>query len=811
MSTLIQDVRYALRMLFKNKRFAVVAVVSLALGIGANTTIFSVVNALLLKSLPYNDPDRIVLVWGDSPAQGNHRNQVSATDVADWRTQNGVFEEVTTYSNWGAIFSDAGGEPERIPGMQVGDGYFKVMKAEPLLGRVFSPEEQEDGKDFVIVLGYGLWQRRIGGDPHVVGKTALLGGRPYTIIGVMPTTFRSLPSSVIDPQAEFYRPVAEKYDDEERDARHLRAIARLKPGVTIRQAQAEMITIANRIEQERPTSNKGYGVNLVSLSEDTVGGLRPTLFALFGAVVFVLLIACANVGNLLLTRAAARQKEIAIRAALGAGRVRLVRQLLTESVLLALVGGVAGLLLALWGTNFVESIGSQVTPLLSGIDVDSRVLGFTILISVVTGIFFGLAPALLVSKPELNESLKEGGRSSGAGASRNRLRGTLVVTEIATALVLLVCAGLLIASVMRLRDVEPGFDPENLLTMNISLPSAKYPKPHDRATFYNNLVERVEALPGVRAAGVTSVLPLSDNFDGRGLAVEDRPKPRGEEISVDLYITTPNYLRAMSIPTLRGRPLSGQDTETSPPVALVNERMAKELWADEDPLGKRIKFPGSESNPQPWRTIVGVVNDVSQYALDKKAPMQIYLPQSQYPASFMSLVVQTTVAPAGLTAPVRNEVRAIDKDQAVFDIATMEQLLSDSISLRRFFMLLLVIFAGLALTLASVGIYGVMAYVVTQRTHEIGIRIALGAQTSDVLRLVVGEGMRLVVLGVGLGLIGAFVVTRLLTSLLYGVSATDPLVYAGVAMLLTMIALLACYIPARRAAKVDPMIALRYE
>jgi len=798
-------------MLFKNKRFAVVAVVSLALGIGANTTIFSVVNALLLKSLPYNDPDRIVLVWGDSPAQGNHRNQVSATDVADWRTQNGVFEEVTTYSNWGAIFSDAGGEPERIPGMQVGDGYFKVMKAEPLLGRVFSPEEQEDGKDFVIVLGYGLWQRRFGGDPHVVGKTALLGGRPYTIIGVMPTTFRSLPSSVIDPQAEFYRPVAEKYDDEERDARHLRAIARLKPGVTIRQAQAEMITIANRIEQERPTSNKGYGVNLVSLSEDTVGGLRPTLFALFGAVVFVLLIACANVGNLLLTRAAARQKEIAIRAALGAGRVRLVRQLLTESVLLALVGGVAGLLLALWGTNFVESIGSQVTPLLSGIDVDSRVLGFTILISVVTGIFFGLAPALLVSKPELNESLKEGGRSSGAGASRNRLRGTLVVTEIATALVLLVCAGLLIASVMRLRDVEPGFDPENLLTMNISLPSAKYPKPHDRATFYNNLVERVEALPGVRAAGVTSVLPLSDNFDGRGLAVEDRPKPRGEEISVDLYITTPNYLRAMSIPTLRGRPLSGQDTETSPPVALVNERMAKELWADEDPLGKRIKFPGSESNPQPWRTIVGVVNDVSQYALDKKAPMQIYLPQSQYPASFMSLVVQTTVAPAGLTAPVRNEVRAIDKDQAVFDIATMEQLLSDSISLRRFFMLLLVIFAGLALTLASVGIYGVMAYVVTQRTHEIGIRIALGAQTSDVLRLVVGEGMRLVVLGVGLGLIGAFVVTRLLASLLYGVSATDPLVYAGVAMLLTMIALLACYIPARRAMKVDPMVALRYE
>ncbi len=811
MRILWQDVRYAARMLMKNPGFTFVAVISLALGIGANTTIFSVVNALLLKSLPYNDPERIILVWGDTTAQDNHRNQVSATDVADWRNENGVFEEIATYSNWGAIFSGAGGEPERIPAMQVGDGYFRVMKAAPLLGRTFLPEEQEDGKDFVIVLGYGLWQRRFGGAPDIVGKAVSLSGKPYTIVGVMPADFRSLPSNLIEPQAEYYRPVAEKYDEKERSSRHLRAVARLKSGVSLEQAQSELNVIARRLALAHPTDNNGYGVHLVSLAEDTIGGLRPTLLALFGAVIFVLLIACANVGNLLLARTAARQKELAIRAALGAGRVRLVRQLLTESVLLALVGGGIGLVLALWGTSFVESIGSHVTPLLSGIKMDSRVLGFTVMISIVAGIFFGLAPALRVSKPELSESLKDGGRSAGAGSGRNRLRGALVVSEIAMALVLLICAGLLLKSVMRLRDVNPGFNSENLMTMNVALPGARYPKPQDRAAFYNNLAERVEALPGVQAAGVTSVLPLSSNFDGRGLAVEDHPKPRGEEISVDLYIASPGYLRAMSIPALQGRALTQQDADTSLPVALINETMAKELWAHEDPLGKRIKFPGSVDNPQPWRTVVGVVSDVRQYGLDKKAPMQIYIPESQYPTSLMTLVVHTSTDPKGLIAPVRNAVRTIDKEQAVYDIATMEQLLSDSISLRRFLMLLLIVFAGLALALAAIGIYGVMAYTVTQRTHEIGVRLTLGAQTFDVLRLIVGHGMMLALGGIALGLISALAVTRLMASLLYGVSALDPIVFAGVSLLLSAIALMACYIPARRATKVDPMIALRHE
>ncbi len=810
MRTLWQDVRYAARMLAKTPGFTAVAVLSLALGIGANTVIFSVINALLLKSLPYHDSERIVLAWGDTPAQGNHRNQVSATDVADWRAQNTVFEEIATYSDWRPIFS-TGGEPERIQAMQVGDGYFKVMKTEPLLGRVFLPEEQEDGKDFVIVLGYGLWHKRFGGSPDVVGQKVLLSGRPYTIVGVLPAGFRSLPSSLIDPQAEYYRPVAESYDDKKRGERHLRAIARLKPGVTLPQAQTEMETIAGRLAQAHPVDNTGWGVRLISLTEDTIGDLRLTLLTLFGAVAIVLLIACANVGNLLLARSAARNKELTIRAALGAGRWRLARQLLTESLLLALAGGGLGLLLALWGIGLVESLGSQVTPLLSGISIDGRVLGFTALISVVTGILFGLAPALQVSRPDLNEVLKEGGRSSGAGASRSRLRGTLVVSEIALSLVLLICAGLLIKSVMRLRDVNPGFNPEKLLTMSVSLPGVKYPKKTDWTDFYNRLVVRLEALPGVEAAGVTSVLPLSSNFDGRGLAIEDHPKPRGEEITVDLYINTPGYLRAMSIPTLKGRLLNEQDTETSPAVALINETMAEALWPDADPLGKRIRFPDSDETQQPWRTVVGIVSDVQQYGLDKKPPMQIYLPQTQFPTSVMTLVVRTSIEPTSLIAPVRNEILALDKEQAAYNIVTMDQLLANSISLRRLFMLLLIVFAVLSLGLASIGIYGVISYMVASRTHEIGIRLALGAQTTDVLRLIVTQGMMLALIGVGVGLAGAFAATRVMRSMLFGVGATDPFIFACVALLLLGVALLACYIPARRATKVDPMIALRYE
>src|ERR1043166_4985604 len=812
MDTFFRDLRYSVRMLMKSPAFSVVAVLSIAIGIGVNTTVFSVVNAVLLKSLPFKDPQSLMLVWGDTDTEGSlkGRNQVSATDVADFRKQATVFEDVTTYTAWNPIMS-GDSAAERVPAIQVGDGFFKIMKGEAVLGRVFTAEEQEDGKDRVIVLGYGLWQRRFGGDPSVVGRSISLNSRPYTIVGVMGPDFHSLPATLVNPEGQFYRPVAEAYDEAERDARHLRAIARLKPGVTPAQAQAEMNVIAQRLEQAHPLTNRGQGVHVVSITDDTIGGVRPTLLMIFAAVLFVLLVACANVANLLLARSTVRHKEITIRAAIGAGRGQLVRQLLTESLLLALCGGALGLFLASWGIGLIESFAGKLNPMLNGIHLDLRTLAFTIALSVITALLFGIAPALQISKPNLSESLKESGRSGGPSAARNRLRSGLVISEIAITLILLVSAGLLIRTVARLTKVDKGFNSTNVLAMNIGLPSAKYPKPEDVITFYQQATDRIAGIPGVKAAGLTSVLPLSDNFDGRGLAVEDHPKARGEEITVDLYVTTPGYLRALEIPILNGRAIDEHDTKDSDKVALINRTMADALWPSVDPLGKRIKFPGSDKNPQPWRTVVGVVSDVSQYALDKKAPMQIYLPHAQFPTSFNTIVVKTDSQSVAMTNAVRNEILAVDKEQAVFQVTTLDELLGDSILLRRFFMLLLVGFALLALVLAAVGVYGVMSYVVTQRTQEIGIRMALGAQVSDVVRLIVGNGMKLALAGIGLGLVGAFAVTRLLAQLLFGVSTTDAATFAVVSSVLALMVLFACYIPARRATKVDPLVALRYE
>jgi putative ABC transport system permease protein len=811
MNTLLRDLRYSLRLLLKSPAFTAAAIFSIALGIGANTTVFSVINAVLLKSLPYKDPGTLMLVWGDS---GEHtlkkHNQVSATDVADYRSQTTAFEDIATYSGWYPIMSGES-EAERIPAIQVGDGFFKVMKGEPLLGRVFTPEEQQDGKDFVVVLSHALWQRRFGGDPNIVGKTILLNARPYNIVGVMGPDFRPLPETLVSPEGQFYRPVAETYDDSARDERHLRAIARLKPGASVAQAQSELNVVAKRLEEQHPTTNKNQGAAVVSITDEIVGGIRPTLWLVFGAVIFVLLVACANVANLLLARATVREKEITIRSAIGAGRGRLVRQLLTESFLLSLVGGALGLLFAIWGTGLVASAGAEINPMLQNTQIDWRVLGFTFAISIITGVIFGLAPALQSSSPNLVESLKESGRGSGASGHRNRLRSALVVSEIALTLVLLVCAGLLIRSVMRLKSVDTGFNPKNILAMNIGLPSAKYPKPENQIAFYKQVTERIAALPGVKAAGTTSVLPLSDNFDGRGLLVEDQPRVRGEEISVDLYVTTPDYLRAMEIPLLKGRALTEQDTSDSFQVALINKTMAAQLWPNQDPLGKRIRFPGSEKSPQPWRTVVGVVTDVAQYALDKQAPMQMYLPHQQFPTSFNSIVVKTAGDPAAMTNAIRREILAVDKDQAVFKITTLEELLNQSILIRKFFMTLLLVFAAVALILAAVGIYGVMSYVASQRTHEIGIRMALGAQARDVLKLVMGNGMALALTGVVLGLVVAFAVTRVMAGLLFGVTATDTTTFVTVSAGLIAVALLACYIPARRATKIDPLVALRYE
>ena len=812
METLWQDLKYGIRMLGRSPGFTIVAVLTLALGIGANTAIFSVLNAVLLKSLPYAEPDRLVMVWGNERARSNPRSQVSATDVVDWRAQNHVFEDVATVSGFYTPTLTGAGEPERIPAEIVGDGYFRIMRGKALLGRLFTAEENIDGKDDVVVLTYGLWQRRFGGDPAVIGRSILLNSRPHIVVGILPPEFRSLPFAITEgPPAELYRPVGENYNEKDRSSRHLRAIARLKPGVSLQQAQADMDVIARRLEQEHPRANTDYGVHLVSLKEDLVGGIRPALLLLFGAVGFVLLIACANVANLLLARSASRQTEIAVRAALGAGRTRLVRQFLTESALLALCGGLLGILFAVWGASLIESVGAKVIPSLTSVELNLSVFGFTMALSLLTGIVFGVAPALQVTRVNLNDVLKEGGRAS--SARRNPLRSALVVSEVALALVLLVSAGLLIRSLSQLRQLNPGFNPSNLLTMNVPLPAARYPKDADKLAFYNRMIERVEALPGVQSAGIVSVVPLGTNFDGRELQLEDQPKPPGHDLSVPTFIATPGYLRAMQTPLLKGRLFTETDSDAGAPVALISDTMARNLWPGQNPLGKHLRISGSDKPIEQlgWRSVIGVVSDVKQARLDAPGEMQVYVPEAQMVNSYMTLVVRTKVNPSSLAGAIREQIHALDKDQVVYAVATMDQLLSESLALRRFSMLLLGLFAAVALLLAAVGLYGVISYTVGQRTHEFGIRIALGAQPGDVLRLVVRHGFTLVLAGLGAGIVAALALTRLLESLLYGISSTDPATFAVVSVVLLGVALVACYVPARRATRVDPMVALRYE
>jgi putative ABC transport system permease protein len=795
-------------MLLKSPGFTAAAVLSLALGIGANTAVFSVVNAVLLKALPYHEPERLVLVWGEDKSQGTHRGQVSATDVADYRARNHVFEEISTYTDFRPVLTGAG-EPERIFGAQVGDGFFDVMGAKPMLGRTFTAEEQIDGQDYVAVLSYGFWKRRFAADPEIVGKTIMFSARPYTVVGVMPPDFHPLPRGLLFGTAEFYRPVAEPPNEKERSARHLRAIARLKPRVSVAEAQAEMSLITRQMSIEHPADDANAGVRLVTLREDLVSPVRPALLMLFAAVAFLLLIACANVGNLLLARSIARHREVAIRAALGAGRGRLVRQFLTESILLSAGGGALGLLAAIWGTTAIEAVAARVMPMVGNVELDGRVLAFTFAISMLSGVLFGCAPALRASRTDLNETLNDGGRTPGAVSTRSPLRSSLVVLEVALAMVLLVSAGLLIKSVLRLQDVNPGFNPERVLTMNLSLPQAKYPTPADQAAALDRILRGVQELPGVENAAVTTVLPVSENFDTRTIEIEGQPRAPNEQPDVDNYMVTPDYLRTMSIPLRRGRALTLSDTADAPLVALVSEAMARKFWPNEDPIGKRIRFFTSDSeNQNPWRTIIGLVGDVKQYGLDRPATTALYVPTRQMPASSVTLVVRTRTDPAAMLGEVRRAILSVDNEQAVYNIATMDQVLSNSIALRRFTMVLLGIFAALALLLAAIGIYGVLAQAVVQRTHEIGIRMALGAQMRDVLKLILSHGMTLVAIGIGAGIVGALGVTRLMANLLFGVGATDPTTFIAIATLLSAVAFLACYLPARRAAKLDPVIAL---
>jgi putative ABC transport system permease protein len=818
-----QDLRYGARTLWKNPGTTFVIIIALALGVGANTAIFSVVNAVLLRPLPFENPDQLVVIWETNPARGLQQGTPSPPDFREWRQQTQAFEQMSAFYQEDYNLSGSG-DPERLTGAVVSADFFQTLKVNAASGRTFLPDEEQFGAHRVTVLSHGLWQRRFGANTQLIGQTINLNNQPHTVIGIAPPDFQ-----LAGVRAELWTPMAfapgDRYNT--RGNHFLNVIGRLKPNVTITQAQSDMDVITRRLAEQHEM-NAGLGAKVVPMHEDAVGSYRPALLVLLGAVGFVLLIACANVANLLLARAAVRQKEFALRATLGASRLRTVRQLLTESLLLSVLGGGLGLLLAMWGVDLLVALSPAELPRIAEIGVDARVLAFTLSLSVLTGIVFGLAPALQASHLDLNEALKEGGRSVTGSRRTRRLRGALVVTEIALSLVLLVGAGLLINSFWHLMQVSPGFKAENLLTMQVALPESKYPPTeHHRAqAFYRQLLERVATLPGVQSVGATSSLPLAAGGWGKMLSIEGRPAPPSMETIplVQYRQVSANYFGTLGVSPVKGRLFTEQDDPKSPPVALINEEMARRFFPGEDPIGKRIwmgppenLLPGGalpEGYSFPRLTIAGVVNDVKHQGLNQQAGPEVYIPYSQGAGETqrsMFLAVRTTVDPMSLAAAVRNEVTAIDKDQPVADIQTMEQRLTASLAQPRFNMLLLGIFAAVALALAAVGLYGVMAYGVTQRTHEIGIRMALGAQRSNVLKLVVRQGMAMALIGVVLGLAASFALTRVMASLLFGVSATDPLVFTIIALLLAAVAFIASYIPARRAIKVDPMIALRYE
>ena len=815
MHTLWQDIRYGMHTLLKSPGFTLVAVVALALGIGANTAIFSVVNAVLLRPLPYKNPERLVMMWQTNLRQGIGQDSVAAPNFLDWREQSQSFEHMAAYR--GQSFNlTVGDKPEQLPGAVVSASFFQVLGVKAALGRIPQTEVDQPGGNLVAVLSHGLWQRHFGADPNLIGKPLTLNGESFTAVGIMPPGFK-YPLDDTEVWALSKRAVPELpitipgIDDPLtlRGATYLKVIARLKPGVSLTQAQAEMATVSHRLEQYE--DNEGVGVKIIPLQEQLVGDSRLGLLVLLGVVGFVLAVACANVANLLLARAAVRQKEIAIRHALGASRWRLARQLLTESVLLSVIGGVLGLVLAWWGIDLLMASIPEEIPRVKEVSLDPYVLGFTFAVSVLTGVLFGLAPALGASKPDLNSVLKEGGRTSTESIRRNRVRSLLVVSEVALALVLLVGAGLMMQSFLRLSEVNPGFNPENLVTAGLWLPQFKYPEDAQQVAFYTELLERVAQLPGVSSSAAISVLPLTGSNVSTSPRVEGRPEPdEGERSEVQLRSVSPGYFRTMGIPLLQGRDFSTRDDEDAPGVVVISEAGARRLFGSKDAaMGERLDYVGDMEIPS-WSEIVGVVGDVHESGLDQEATAEVYAPYRQLPSAFMSVVTRSALDPTNLTNAIRREVQAIDKDQPILEARTMNERIAESIAARRFSMQLFAVFAGIALMLAVVGIYGVMSYTVARRTHEIGIRMALGAGRGDVLRMVVGQGMILAAVGISIGVIAAFALTRVISSMLYGVSATDPVTFIGVALLLTVVALVACYIPARRATKVDPMVALRY-
>jgi putative ABC transport system permease protein len=813
METFWQDIRYGVRMLVKAPSVSIVATIALALGIGANTAIFSVVNAVLLRPLPFTNSEALMNIYETNPSRGTQRGSASYLNFSDWRDQSRSFDYMASYHTSDFIITGRG-DSTRLQGAVVNADLFPLLGASAMAGRTFLPDEDKPGESGrVVVLSQDLFQRRFNADPNVVGQPVTLDGKNFTIVGVMPSGFQF---PIQNDPVDFWTTVAIDREGKEpvsgqRGAHYLNVIARLKQGVSREQAQADMTAIGARLEQQYPDANLHRSVEVEPTLEALVGDIRPALLILLGAVGCVLLIACANVANLLLARAMTRQKEMAIRSALGASRMRVVRQLLTESVLLSLAGGTLGLVLAVWWSDILVAIGKDNIPRALQVGLDWRVLVFTLAISLLTGIVFGLVPALHSSKTELTESLKEGGRGSGEGARRNRVRGVLVVSELAIAVVLLVGAGLLIQSLWRLRQVSPGFESQNLLTFEVGIPEVKYPT-GKQAQFYRDLVARVETLPGVDSASAVIPLPLSGNRFGISFETEGRPVAKGEEPSADFFAVNNGYFKTLGVSLLKGRDFDARDTEKAPGVVIVNQAFARKYFPNEEAVGKRIR-PGISTTDDDTRMseIVGVVGDIRNRNLTAELRPAFFVPASQIPFNQMTMVLRTTGDPHALITAVQNEVHSMDKELPVFSVKTMDEYISATVAAPRFNTVLLGIFAAVALVLTIVGLYGVMSYSVAQRTNEIGIRMALGAQSNDVLRMIVSQGFKLVLLGLAIGLAGAFGLMRVISSLLFGVTSRDPLTFVAVAALLALVALLACYIPARRATRLDPLSALRHE
>jgi predicted permease len=812
--TFWQDIRFALRVMRKNPGFTAIAIITLALGIGANTAIFSVVNTVLLQPMPYKDSDRLVTIWGVNQARGYDLDLVSYLDYRDWKSQNGVFDSMGASTD--EMFTMTGaGQPDALIGYQFSPDFFHVLEVPPLLGRTFARDEDQPGKNHVVVLSYSLWTTRFGSDRSVLGKSVTLDGQPYTVIGVMPRTFQ------YPQRTEVWTPLEiDPAYAKDRSIRWLRVIARIKPGISVEQAQTEMKTIAARLRSEYPNTNKDYDVRFMSLREDTTGDVRPALIVLLWSVGLVLLIACANMANLLLSRAVARHREIAIRTALGASRFRMIRQFLTESTLLALVGGALGLFVAYWGSNsliamFPTTVSNLSIPQIEKIPMDRWVLAFTLVASIVTGVVFGLAPAIQASRSSPGASLKESGRTGSGGAQGRRFRNVLVVAEVALSLVLLTAAALMMESFFHLVHADLGFHPDHVLSLRVLLPEYKYKTDAQRSEFSREALERIRSLPGVTSAGTVTFLPLSGWWGRRDVSIAGRPlDPATKNPDAVWSSVSPDYLDAMKIPLLKGRYFSAHDNRSSANVVILSADLARQLWPNDDPIGKQVNVAGL-TNP---RKVVGIVGNVYQLGVgiqpsgtNVRVTSEVYVPNEQVPSFLLCFVVRTAGDPLNLAKAVESAIWAVDKEQAMSFVETMDHLASETVALERASMILLGVFAGLAVVLASIGIYGVISYSASRRTHEIGIRMALGADAADVLRLVVGEGLMLTLAGVAIGVAGAFGLTRFLTSLLYGVRSSDPVTFVAVPIVLIAVALAACYIPARRAMGVDPMVALRYE